>query len=174
MSIFTKSIIVLFLLNLTFTFGQIKIKEKKEAKSTSTNTTEIKLIPNDQLKAIKENYNWNNEKFLIINFKNLQVKCNYEIYEDVVKAYNLYEKKAFDKMDLSQCKNIFVYADKPLAKPILDNKMHFEDIGLYFMKNYFNQENNCVGVIVINQKGEYLVETEEYNTFTIVEMMKKL
>lgn len=174
MSVFSKSIIILFLLSFTFSFGQIKIKEKREAKSASTNITEIKLIPNDQLKAIKENYNWDKANYLIINFKNLQVKCSYDVYENIVNAYNSYEKKAFEKMDLSNCKNIFIYADKDLAKPILDNKTHFEDIGLYFMKNYFNQKNNCVGVMVINQKGEYLVETEEYNTFTIENMMKKL
>lgn len=174
MSIFSKSIIAIFLLSFTFSFSQINVKEKKKTVQSVTKTTEIRTIPKDQLKAIKENYNWTKAQYLIVNFKNLQIKCSYDVYEDIVNAYNLYEKKAFEKMDLSKCRNIFVYADKDLAKPILDYKTHFEDIGLYFMKNYFNQDNTCVGVMVINQKGEYLVETEEYNTFTIEEMMKKL
>lgn len=174
MSIKSKSIIVAFLLSFSFSFSQIKIKEKKPSNASITTNTEVKTISKDQFKSIKDNYNWTKESYLIVNFKNLQSKCSYDVYENIVNAYNLYEKKAFEKMDLSKCRNIFVYADKDLAKPILDYKTHFEDIGLYFMKNYFNQDNTCVGVLVINQKGEYLVTTEEYNTFTIEEMIKKL
>lgn len=174
MSIKSKSIIVSFLLSFSFSFSQIKIKEQKSTELTQHISEEIQTIPKDQLEAIKENYNWNKKQFLIVNFKNLQTKCSYDIYEDVVKAYNLYEKKAFEKIDLSNSRNIFIYADKALAKPILDNKTHFEDIGLYFMKHYFNQDKTCVGVLVMNQKGEYLVKAEEYNTFTITEMMDKL
>lgn len=174
MSFFSKTIFVTFLLFSCFSFSQIKIKEKKQASVTSLSTAEIKTVPKDQLKAIKENYNWHKAEYLIVNFKNLQTKCSYDVYEDIVNSFNLYEKKAFEKIDLTNFRNIFVYADKDLAKPILDNKNHFEDIGLYFMKNYFNQVNTCVGVLVMNQKGEYLVTTEEYSTFTISEMMKKL
>lgn len=174
MSIFSKSIVAIFVLSFSFSFAQIKIKEKKPSNATITSNTEIKTISTDQFKSIKENYNWTKESYLIVNFKNLQSKCSYDVYENIVNAYNLYEKKAYEKMDLSNCRNIFVYADKNLAKPILDSRTHFEDIGLYFMKNFFNQENTCVGVLVINQKGEYLVTTEEYNTFTIEEMIKKL
>lgn len=174
MSIKSKFIIVAFLLSFSFSFAQIKIKEKKPSNASITTNTEVKTISKDQFKSIKDNYNWTKESYLIVNFKNLQSKCSYDVYENIVNAYNLYEKKAYEKMDLSNCKNIFVYADKDLAKPILDYKTHFEDIGLYFMKNYFKQDNTCVGVLVINQKGEYLVTTEEYNTFTIEEMIKKL
>lgn len=155
-------------------FSQIQIKEQKSIELNQQISDEVQTLPKDQLQAIKENYNWKKKQFLIVNFKNLQTKCSYDIYEDVVKAYNLYEKKAFEKIDLSNCRNIFIYADKALAKPILDNKTHFEDIGLYFMKHYFNQDKTCVGVLVMNQKGEYLVKAEEYNTFTITEMMEKL
>ena len=137
MSIFSKYLVIAFLLNSFLSFSQIQLKEKRQTSSTNTSSIEIKTVPKDQLKAIKENYNWNKAAYLIVNFKNLPTKCSYDVYEDIVNAHNLYEKKAFEKMDLSKCKNIFVYADKDLAKPILDNKSHFEDIGLYFMKNYF-------------------------------------
>lgn len=174
MSIFSKSIVAIFLLSFTYSFSQIKVKEKKQTSTTNLSVTEIKTVPKDQLKSIKENYNWKKASYLIVNFKNLPSKCSYDVYGDIVNAYNLYEKKAFEKMDLTNCRNIFIYADKDLAKPILDYKTHFEDIGLYFMKNFFNQDNTCVGVLVMNQKGEYLVTTEEYSTFTISEMMKTL
>lgn len=174
MKSYKKILSVSLLIITSIGYSQVKIKEKKQSLNTVAIQSEIKTIPIEQLNAIKEKYNWKNERYLIVNFKNLQSICSYDVYEDLVNAYNLYEKKAYEKINLSNSRNIFVYADKDLAKSIIDYKTHYEDIGLYFMKSYFNQDNTCVGVMIINQKGNYLVETEEYNTFTVTNLMEKL
>ncbi|MEZ4788161.1 MAG: hypothetical protein R2790_09885 [Flavobacterium haoranii] len=156
--------------------AQVKILEKGKANETnSIKKDQVKLeIPQNQLATIKETYNWNNEKFLIVNFKGMRHVCNYDIYDDLVNAYNQYEKPAFAKMDLTNCRNVFLYADVQYAKPILDKKTHYEDVGHYFLKHYFNDLTSCTGVMVINQKGQYLLANEEYSTFTITKMIENL
>ncbi|MBD3723457.1 MAG: hypothetical protein IE891_01380 [Flavobacteriaceae bacterium] len=159
-----------------FAVAQVKILEKGKANETnSIKKEQVKLeIPQNQLATIKETYNWNKEKFLIVNFKGMRNTCNYDIYDDLVNAYNQYEKPAFAKMDLSNCRNVFLYADAQYAKSIIDKKTHYEDVGQYFLKHYFNDLSTCTGVMVINQKGQYLLANEEYSTFTITKMIENL
>lgn len=163
---------LLILISASKSLSQISIVDKKPSEINLSTNFEIKIIPKDQLASIKTNYNWKNENYLIINYKNLPSNCTYDIYTDLKSNYINFEQKAFSKLDLNNSYNIFVYADKNLAKNLIDYKIHFDDIGLYFMKNYF--DTSCVGVIVINQKGEYLVKYNEYNTFTISQMLEKL
>ena len=74
MSIFSKYLVIAFLLNSFLSFSQIQLKEKRQTSSTNTSSTEIKTVPKDQLKAIKENYNWKKDAYLIVNLKNKQTK----------------------------------------------------------------------------------------------------
>lgn len=164
-----------FCLLMTTAQAQIKIlKETKPEKNTTAELIQEKhTLPKEQLAALKKHYNWQKEAYLIVNYKGLANHCSYDIYDNLVAVYTHYEKPALAKLDLTNCRTLFVYADKLLAKPILDEKTHFEDEGHYFLKNFFGLDA-CNGVMVINAKGEYLFTNQEYSTQTIKQFLNNL
>lgn len=150
--------------------SEIKVTSKKEVKVSQ----EIKTLPKDQLKTIKETYNWTKEQILIINFKGLKDECVFSIYDGLQATQDWFENSVYPNVDLTDCRNIYVYADKLYAKPILDFEKHYDDVGHYFLKHFFNTKGTCYGVMIINKKGEYLVESGEYNQYTINNMIQRL
>lgn len=133
-----------------------------------------KTIPKDQLKAIEETYNWEEEQFLIINYRQPKNFCSYNNYENLAESEKWFKNNVFNKLDLSESRTIFIYDDKPNAVKILDYKTHYDDVGHYFLKHFFNIKGFCYGLLVINKKGEYLVELGEYNDKNITSMMNQL
>ncbi len=173
--------IVLFCLLAQQSWAQIKLLQKEPSVANNTVETkkevkiqEIKTLPKDELKAIKETYNWNNEKILIVNFKGMKDECNLSIYDGLQATREWFENTVYPNVDLTSCRNIYIYADKLYAKPILDFETHYDDVGHYFLKHFFNGKGICYGVMVINKKGEYLVEEGEYNQYTINNMIQRL
>lgn len=151
--------------------------ENTEIKATSKEVKvpqEIKTLPKDQLKTIKETYNWNKEQLLIINFKGLKDECSFSIYDGLQATQDWFDNNVYPNVDLTDCRNIYVYADKLYAKPILDFKTHYDDVGHYFLKHFFNIKGTCYGIMIINKKGEYLVESGDYNQYTINNMIQRL
>lgn len=133
-----------------------------------------KGIPKEQIKAIKYSYLWDKEEVIIINYRFPNDLCPYENYENLEDTYLWLEKKVFAKIDMKKYRNVYVYADHLAAKKIIDDTIHFEDIGEYFLKHYFNKKGNCCGVIVINQKGDYKYIYGEYSASDIVAMIEQL
>ena len=134
-----------------------------------------KSIPKDQMKSIRYEYNWNEEEeFLIINYRFPQDYCPYENYSELESTYNWLNNKVYSKVDMTKKRNIFVYADKLGAKPILDSKTHYEDIGHYFLKNFFDKKGNCIGLLIINKKGEYKYILGEYSSKDILNLTETL
>lgn len=133
-----------------------------------------KTIPKDQLKAIERTYNWDEEQFLIINYRQPQNFCEYNNYDNLSNTANWFNKNVFSKLDVSKSRVIYVYDDKPNAVKILDYKTHYDDVGHYFLKHFFNIKGFCYGLLVVNKKGEYLVELGEYNDKNIASMMNQL
>lgn len=123
-----------------------------------------KTIPKDQMNSIRYEYNWKEESFLIINYRFPQDYCPRENYSDLEKTYNWLNNKVYGKVDMTNNRNIFIYADKLAAKPILDNVTHYDDIGHYFLKNYFDFNGNCIGLLIINKRGQYKYIIGEYSS----------
>lgn len=126
-----------------------------------------KTIPQNQITAIKDAYNWTEEEYIIINYRFPKDYCSYENYGELEKSYTWLTNKVYTKVNPENHRNIFVYADKLAAKKILDNKTHYDDIGFYFLKNFFDKKGNCYGVLIINKNGQYKYILGEYSYIDI-------
>lgn len=130
-----------------------------------------KVIPKDQMESIRYEYNWKEEEaFLIVNYRFPQDYCPYENYTELQNTYNWLNNKVYSKVDMTKSRNVFIYADKLAAKPILDNETHYDDIGHYFLKNFFDKKGNCIGLLIINQKGAYQLIIGEYSSKDILNL----
>ncbi|NHN24319.1 hypothetical protein FIA58_001415 [Flavobacterium jejuense] len=134
-----------------------------------------KNIPKDQMKSIRYEYNWKEEEeFLIINYRFPQDYCPYENYTELERTYNWLNNKVYSKVDMTNIRNIFIYDDKLAAKPILDNTTHYDDIGRYFLKNFFDKKGSCIGLLIINKKGAYKSIIGEYSSKDINNLTEAL
>ncbi len=133
-----------------------------------------KIISKDQMNSIRYEYNWEKENFLIINYRYPKDYCPRENYSDLDRTYNWLTNKVYPNLDKETHRNIYVYADKLAAKPILDNETHYDDIGLYFLKNYFDFKGNCIGLLIINKKGAYKYIIGEYSSKDIQNITEAL
>ncbi|WP_130736233.1 hypothetical protein [Flavobacterium sp. J27] len=133
-----------------------------------------KVIPKDQMNSIRYEYNWKEEEFLIINYRFPQDYCPYENYEELEKTYTWLTNKVYSKVDMTHNRNIYVYGDKLAAKPILDFTTHYDDIGHYFLKNFFDKKGNCIGLLIINSKGAYKYIIGDYSSKDIINITEAL
>lgn len=123
-----------------------------------------KIIPKDQMNSIRYEYNWKDEKLLIINYRFPQDYCPRENYTNLDRTYKWLMTNVHNNLDTLNSRNIFIYSDKLAAKPILDNITHYDDIGHYFLKNFFDKKNNCIGLLIINKRGQYKYIIGEYSS----------
>ena len=77
-------------------------------------------INEEQLKFIKENYNWNEENIIVINFLQTKRNCQYNAYKnwDVSKKW---WENFYSKIDLTNVANRYVYSNAKAAKRIIDS-----------------------------------------------------
>jgi hypothetical protein len=142
--------------------------------SFAINAQELPKLPKDQMNSIKYEYNWKTEKFLIINYRFLAKDCSYDNYGELKKTYDWFNEFIYSKLDSTLFRSVFVYADKLAAKEILDDQQNYADIGHYFLKNFFNQKNNCYGILVINKIGSYKVILGDYSKKDVENMLEAL
>ena len=133
-----------------------------------------KTIPKKDLETIKYEYNWKNESYLIVNYRFPKDYCPYENYGELDKSYAYLNSKVYSKLDLKSHRNVFVYADKLAAKSILDKKIHYDDVGLYFLKKLLDIKGSCYGVLIINKNGEYNYILGEYSSKDIQNLTDSL
>ena len=157
----TKNILLFTFLILSFTVrSQIKI-------SDSINPTRV--IINE----FKLNYNWGEEKILIINFSFPLKSCHYNHYENL-KAGKLWWNNFYKKINLENIANRFVYSDSIKAKKIIDYQSHFPDKNNFILNNFFINTMECYGVILINEHGDYRIKKGEYLENEIVQFIREL
>ena len=77
-------------------------------------------------------------------------------------------------MELVNVRNIFVYSESKKATEIIDSQNHFSDISNFFLDNFFNKEQSCYGILVINKKGEFQKKNGEYTQEDIVKYINIL
>ena len=133
-----------------------------------------KLLPKNQMVSIKYEYDWKNEDFLVVNYRMPNDYCPYENYSGLEKSYLWVKKSILDRVAEKNSRNIFIYADKLAAKKILDFKTHYDDIGHYFLKTFFDKKGSCYGVLVINKAGKYNYIIGEYSHIDIQNLMDSL
>ncbi len=146
-----KKIIVLFIISL----GIMSFKNNKE-KISNGKLTEIKL------NFVKENYNWNSEDIIIVNFRQPRTNCSYDNYENLINSVSWWNS-FYSIINLKNTLNIFVYSNKKAAKNVIDSKKHFEDKNNFFLNTFFSNERDCYGLLVVNRLGYYEQINGEYS-----------
>ncbi|MFY8065242.1 MAG: hypothetical protein ACOVNM_02000 [Flavobacterium sp.] len=138
------------------------------------NFSQENIIPKNQLLDLKKKYNWSNEKVLIVNYYFPRKECHYNQYDDLKKGKIWFEDNIYKKINLSNAKNIFVYSDKIKARKIIDSKTCFEDFDNYFLKNFFKIKDNCFGIIIINDEGEFSFKIGEFSSDDVILLLKNV
>jgi hypothetical protein len=126
-----------------------------------------------QLQFIMENYHWNSEDLIIVNFRQPQSSCHYDNYQNL-KQSSEWWTEYYSKMELNNVRNIFVYSDSNRATEIIDSKNHFSDINNFFLENFFARDRSCFGILVINRDGDFQKKIGEYTQEDIIELVKNL
>ena len=136
--------------------------------------SQINVIPKEELETLKQSYKWNEEKILIVNFYLPKNNCHYNQYENLKNSKQWFDDNIYKTINLSNTKNIFVYSDKLTAKKMIDNNSFFEDFENYFLTNFFNENDNCYGVIVINSSGKCAFKIGEFSTEDVIMLLKNV
>jgi hypothetical protein len=139
----------------------------------SFSQTENKKITASQLKFIKEKYNWNTERVLIINFTQSNENCFYDNNRNLENSINWWNK-FYSKIDLTNVLNIYVYSDKISATKLIDAQTKFEDYEDFIWTNFFKYNKECYGLLIINFNGEYKIERGEYSEREVEKYLKIL
>jgi len=126
-----------------------------------------------ELKFVKENYNWNSESLLIVNFRQPVTSCHYDNYTNLKKTSESIAK-FYSKMELGNVRNIFVYSDGEKAKKIIDSKNHYNDIKSMFLNEFFSKDKTCYGILVFNRNGDFQKKAGEYTPEIIEELIDNL
>ena len=130
-------------------------------------------IDEEQLKFLKENYNWNDENIVVINFLQPISNCHYDAYENLSNPSKWWTN-FYSKIDLTNVANRFVYSDANAARRIIDSKIYFGDVKNFILNNFFSKEPQCHGVLVINNFGFYEMLSREYSEKEVTFFIKIL
>ncbi|MCB0472270.1 MAG: hypothetical protein KDC56_04320, partial [Flavobacteriaceae bacterium] len=131
-------------------------------------------IENEALEFIRNAYNWNTEKILIIRY--LQpisispCKFNYDYIPDSGKEWR---EAFFENINTEDCKNIEVLANGEKAKS-LDNVVYFDDKNDFLFDKFFSRKKSCFGVMVINNKGYYIQHNGHYSAEQVGKYIENL
>ena len=130
-------------------------------------------IDEEKLKFIKENYNWNEENIIVINFLQPISNCHYDAYENL-SIPSKWWTNFYSKIDLTNVANRFVYSDANAARRIIDSKIYLTDEKNFILNNFFSKEPYCHGVLVINNFGFYEMLSREYSIKEVIYFIKIL
>ncbi len=125
-------------------------------------------INNEELKFIKQQFDWNEEKILIINYTQLRSDCHFDNHKHL-KEGGKWWKKFYSKIELNNCLNKFACSEK--HKGISDL---YIDRTNYFLKNYFSHKKSCFAVLVINKNGDYMQYNGHYSEEQVSHYIKTL
>ncbi len=130
-------------------------------------------ITEEQLIFFKENYKWNTQKILIINFLQPKYNCHYDAYKNIKKSKSWWTN-LYKEIDLKNIANRFVFSDYSVAKKVIDSETFFLDKEEFILKHFFLNEPYCHGILVINQSGNYEQKSSEYLKEDITEFITRL
>ncbi|WP_223551665.1 hypothetical protein [Aestuariivivens sp. NBU2969] len=88
-----------------------------------------------QLFFIKNSYNWDNEKILIINYRQPISSCHFDNNKITSGGKNWW-KDFYSKINTENCLNINVLANGERVKKKLDNIYYFDDKNDFFLLSY--------------------------------------
>ncbi|MGB1308711.1 MAG: hypothetical protein ACPG6B_07360 [Oceanihabitans sp.] len=126
----------------------------------------------NELKFLKENYNWNTWRILIINFKQPLSDCHFNNHK--ISKKNPYWNKYYSKIDAENCLNIHVMANGEQNFKNIDNKNIFDDKNDFLESKFFGRKKSCFGVLVINSEGYYIQYNGHYSKKQVSKYIENL
>lgn len=136
---------VIILLLLLFSINTVFTQNIKRGK-TSLN----------QLEALKNDYNWSSQKYLIIAYRNTKSKC-YNYSKDEIKT-NEWVLNLMAKTKIENSHKILITFDN---RSYANNKEVFIDKNKFIFKQFLNT-NTCFSLIVIKDSGAYVLKQGEF------------
>lgn len=130
-------------------------------------------ITKDQINVLKTLYNWNDEAFLIINFKQPRENCHYNNYMKFKESKKWLLQNVFNIENIDKNRIIYIYSDEKLAKDVIDNVEFYPDYNNFFT-NSFSSKGDCYSLIIINQSGEVAYKLGEYYQEDLINLMNKI
>ncbi|PCI02537.1 MAG: hypothetical protein COB81_05110 [Flavobacteriaceae bacterium] len=132
-------------------------------------------INDEQLKFIKESYNWNNEKILIISYiQPIAIStCNIN-YKTIPDSGKKWREDFYSKINTEDCLKIEVLANGEKVKNILDNIIYFDDKNDFLYDNFFNRKKSCFGIMVVNNDGFYIQYNGHYSERQVAKFIENL
>ena len=119
-------------------------------------------LEKEEIRFLKNNYKWADGEVLVINFKQPGSECHYD-NSNVSRASRKWWKRFYLKVNRDNYSNIQVISDSHRVEKHIDNEFFFGDKDKFLLENFFNRRKSCLGVLVINEAGEYLQYNGEYS-----------
>ncbi len=124
-----------------------------------------------ELIFIKKRFNWIEENYLIINYRQPKTYCHYNQYRKVNSS--MWFENYFSELKLQNTRVVYSYFESKLARKKIDNKDYFEDQNKYLFNRFFNKIKSCYAVLVINKNGEFQHMNGEYYKEDILRLIDK-
>ncbi len=130
-------------------------------------------IDSEKLNFIKTNYVWNNEKILILNYRQPINSCHFD-NNKITSESKKWQKEFYSKINTDDCLNIEVLANGERVKEKLDNIKYFDDKNDFLLTNFFGRKKSCFGVLVINNEGYYIQYNGHYSEKQVAKYIENL
>src|SRR5690554_5052144 len=167
-----KKNIFIAILSLTIISCSTSKKVKTENEKPITYSFADK-ISSAQLNFIRTNYNWDNEKILIINYKQPISSCHFDNNRITSDGKEWWEN-FYSKINTENCRNINVLANGERVKSKLDNVNYYDDKNDFLLINFFDREQSCFGVLVMNDEGYYIQFNGHYSERQVAKYIENL
>lgn len=171
-----KTILQIFIVLITLSCSTVKTIENKKVNSLNEKPIAYDYadkIDSEKLKFIKKNYNWNNEKILIINYCQPIDSCHFD-NNKISSAGNKWWKDFYSKINTEECLNIKVLANGERVKNKLDGTHYFDDKNDFLLTNFFGRKKSCFGILVLNNEGYYIQFNGHYSENQVAKYIENL
>ena len=136
---------------------------------------EIKKLTYSQEQFIKNNYNWENKKILILNFYQPIQNCHFDNYSKIKsKSTQNWWTAFYQEVNLTDCSNKFIYSDSIKAKKVINHFDKLPDKENFLFINFFKNHPYCHAIIIINSDGYYISKNSEYTESEINDYINRL
>lgn len=132
-------------------------------------------VDGENLNLIKDYYHWEDEEILIINYKQPVSGCHFDNHK-ITPQSRKWWKDFYSKINTDNALNIQVLSNGEKVKNKLDDTKFFDDKNDLLLNNFFGRKSSCFGVLVLNDRGEYLQFNGHYSERQVeafIEHLKK-
>lgn len=166
------SLLILF----NFSYSQTSLRNKIRdggqnffGKLTSDEFEEFKFfIAAETGKDVPDNTSY------IINYKQPVGDCFYDQYRGDNCDHSWFEENIYSSMFLDESVLNLYFQHKEIKNKNLEKCPTIQDTDSYLYSNFFEKNDLCVGLLVVNSKGEFRVLIGEYLKNDVLRFMKQL